>query len=84
MPLEVRRELKLGDITVVIEPEKYPEDEFLAYIAFGQDDNPDGSDYVLPLQPEQWQTLKDLIDETFRHMQTYLDRLPKEEEDEEE
>lgn len=81
MPLDVRRELKLGDIRVVIEPEKYPEDDFLAYIAFGQDDDPDATDYLLPLGPKQWETLKDLVDETFRHMQTYLDRLPKEDED---
>ena len=55
--------------------------DFLAYIAFGQDDDPDATDYLLPLGPKQWETLKDLVDETFRHMQTYLDRLPKEDED---
>ena len=83
MPLEVRRELELGEIRVVIEPEEYPEDDFLAYIAFGEVDDADGGNCVLPLRPEQWQTLKDLVDETFRHMQTSLDRLPKEKEDDE-
>lgn len=82
MSLKVRRELKLDDIKIVIEPEADPEEDFLAYIGFGEND--DGvAEYVLPIRPDQWQNFKDLVDETFRHMQTYVDRLPKDDQDEE-
>lgn len=83
MPLEVTREMKHGAIRGQIEPDKYTEDEFLARIAFREGDDSELADYVLAVSAEDRDTLKDLIAETFRHMQTYLARLPNEDGDDE-
>lgn len=83
MSLEVKREMTLGHTNIEIEPEMFPEEEFQVHRNFLSNSST-GEDYQVQLRPQEWQVPKDLVDETFRHMQTYLDRLPKEDEDEEE
>jgi hypothetical protein len=83
MPLEVKRQMTLGHTNIEIEPDMIPEEEFQVHLNFLSNSST-GEDYQVQLRPQEWQLLKDLVDETFRHMQTYLDRLPKEDEDEEE
>jgi hypothetical protein len=75
--------MTLGHTNIEIEPDMIPEEEFQVHLNFLSNSST-GEDYQVQLRPEEWQVLKDLVDETFRHMQTYLDRLPKEDEDEEE
>lgn len=83
MSLEVTREMSLlGHTTIQIQPDPFPAEDFQVHVNFYSKSS-SGEDYELQLTPEQWQLLKDLVDETFRHMQTYVERRPNEDEDEE-
>lgn len=71
MPLEVTREMSLGHTRIQVQPDMYPEDDYQVHLNFLSNSS-SGEDYEIQLGPEDWQLFKDLIDETFRHMQTYL------------
>jgi len=81
MSLEVTREMSLGHTTIRVQPDEYPEADFQVHLNFVPNSSAE-EDFYLNITPEQWQLFKDLVDESFSHMQTYVDRLPKEEEEE--
>lgn len=84
MPLNMKCQVETHSTQVTIELDKYPEDGVVAYLGF--EDKECGQDeYALHIEPEDLEVLNELVDETFAHMRSHLqkNRDPDSDDDEE-